>query len=71
MLLFVLELEWVLSTGHDKQFVWHCSESGRRLGGRRTGAVASGLQYPLGDRNPLQRACLLASLVHELRVCAT
>ncbi|XP_036760744.2 WD repeat and FYVE domain-containing protein 2 isoform X2 [Manis pentadactyla] len=51
MLLFVLELEWVLSTGHDKQFVWHCSESGRRLGGRRTGAVASGLQFDVETRH--------------------
>ncbi|KAB0397984.1 hypothetical protein E2I00_018125, partial [Balaenoptera physalus] len=33
MILFVLELEWVLSTGQDKQFAWHCSESGQRLGG--------------------------------------
>ena len=53
MILFVLELEWVLSTGQDKQFAWHCSESGQRLGGYRTSAVASGLQYPLLDKNPL------------------
>ncbi|EPY84889.1 hypothetical protein CB1_000435016 [Camelus ferus] len=50
MILFVLELEWVLSTGQDKQFAWHCSESGQRLGGYRTSAVASGLQYPLLDK---------------------
>lgn len=53
MILFVLELEWVLSTGQDKLFAWHCSESARRLGGYRTSAVASGLQYPLLDKNPL------------------
>lgn len=52
MILFVLELEWVLSTGQDKQFAWHCSESGQRLGGYRTSAVASGLQYPLLDKTP-------------------
>lgn len=52
MILFVLELEWVLSTGQDKQFAWHCSESGQRLGGYRTSAVASGLQYPLLDKIP-------------------
>lgn len=52
MILFVLELEWVLSTGQDKQFAWHCSESGHRLGGYRTSAVASGLQYPLLDKIP-------------------
>lgn len=50
MILFVLELEWVLSTGQDKQFAWHCSESGQRLGGYHTSAVASGLQYPLLDK---------------------
>ncbi|RMC07167.1 hypothetical protein DUI87_16623 [Hirundo rustica rustica] len=33
MILFVLEMEWVLSTGQDKHFTWHCSESGQRLGG--------------------------------------
>ena len=53
MIQFVLELEWVLSTGQDKQFAWHCSESGQRLGGYRTSAVASGLQYPLLDTGDL------------------
>ncbi|XP_070937722.1 WD repeat and FYVE domain-containing protein 2 isoform X1 [Macaca nemestrina] len=62
MILFVLELEWVLSTGQDKQFAWHCSESGQRLGGYRTSAVASGLQYPLLDKN------LLKSKVKKLRM---
>ncbi|XP_058132754.1 WD repeat and FYVE domain-containing protein 2 isoform X2 [Dasypus novemcinctus] len=51
MILFVLELEWVLSTGQDKQFTWHCSESGQRLGGHRTSAVASGLQFDVETRH--------------------
>ncbi|XP_046519998.1 WD repeat and FYVE domain-containing protein 2 isoform X2 [Equus quagga] len=51
MILFVLELEWVLSTGQDKQFAWHCSESGHRLGGYRTSAVASGLQFDVETRH--------------------
>ncbi|XP_031218529.1 WD repeat and FYVE domain-containing protein 2 isoform X2 [Mastomys coucha] len=51
MVLFVLELEWVLSTGQDKQFAWHCSESGQRLGGYRTSAVASGLQFDVETRH--------------------
>ncbi|XP_032150450.1 WD repeat and FYVE domain-containing protein 2 isoform X2 [Cebus imitator] len=51
MILFVLELEWVLSTGQDKQFAWHCSESGQRLGGYRTSAVASGLQFDVETRH--------------------
>ncbi|XP_028740000.1 WD repeat and FYVE domain-containing protein 2 [Peromyscus maniculatus bairdii] len=51
MVLFVLELEWVLSTGQDKQFAWHCSESGQRLGCYRTSAVASGLQFDVETRH--------------------
>ncbi|KPP69406.1 hypothetical protein Z043_111846, partial [Scleropages formosus] len=46
VVLFVLEMEWVLSTGQDKTFTWHCSESGQRLGSYRTTAWVSGLQYP-------------------------
>ncbi|RXM31945.1 WD repeat and FYVE domain-containing protein 2 [Acipenser ruthenus] len=45
VVLFVLEMEWVLSTGQDKNFNWHCSESGQRLGGYRTTAWVSCLQY--------------------------
>lgn len=65
MVLFVLELEWVLSTGQDKQLAWHCSESGQRLGSYRTSAVASGLQYPLLDKNPLVVPWLLTPFFHE------
>lgn len=57
MILFVLEMEWVLSTGQDKHFTWHCSESGQRLGGYRTSAGACGLQYPL-----LSSRCCFCSL---------
>lgn len=70
MILFVLELEWVLSTGQDKQFAWHCSESGQRLGGYRTSAVASGLQYPLLDRIPWwELSCRLLSFMNMLGMC--
>uniref|UniRef100_A0A7M4FS49 WD repeat and FYVE domain containing 2 n=1 Tax=Crocodylus porosus TaxID=8502 RepID=A0A7M4FS49_CROPO len=51
MILFVLEMEWVLSTGQDKQFTWHCSESGQRLGGYRTSAGACGLQFDVETRH--------------------
>ncbi|XP_076435996.1 WD repeat and FYVE domain-containing protein 2-like [Babylonia areolata] len=30
---FSVGCEWVLSCGKDKYFQWHCSETGRRLGG--------------------------------------
>lgn len=70
MIQFVLELEWVLSTGQDKQFAWHCSESGQRLGGYRTSAVASGLQYPLLDRIPWwELSCWLLSFMSILGMC--
>lgn len=46
VVLFVLEMEWLLSTGQDKNFTWHCSESGQQLGTYRTAAWVSGLQYP-------------------------
>ncbi|XP_017589155.1 PREDICTED: WD repeat and FYVE domain-containing protein 2 [Corvus brachyrhynchos] len=51
MILFVLEMEWVLSTGQDKHFTWHCSESGQRLGGYRTSAGACGLQFDVETRH--------------------
>ncbi|XP_025929480.1 WD repeat and FYVE domain-containing protein 2 isoform X2 [Apteryx rowi] len=51
MILFVLEMEWVLSTGQDKHFTWHCSESGQRLGGYRTNAGACGLQFDVETRH--------------------
>uniref|UniRef100_A0A4W5JS97 WD repeat and FYVE domain containing 2 n=1 Tax=Hucho hucho TaxID=62062 RepID=A0A4W5JS97_9TELE len=44
VVLFVLEMEWVLSTGQDKNLTWHCSESGTQLGLYRTIAWVSGLQ---------------------------
>ncbi|MEQ2177478.1 hypothetical protein GOODEAATRI_004003, partial [Goodea atripinnis] len=46
VVLFVLEMEWLLSTGQDRNFTWHCSESGQQLGTYRTAAWVSGLQYP-------------------------
>lgn len=51
VVLFVLEMEWVLSTGVDKNFTWHCSESGQRLGGHRTSAWVSGLQFDVETRH--------------------
>lgn len=47
VVLFVLEMEWLLSTGQDKNFTWHCSESGQQLGTYHTAAWVTGLQYPL------------------------
>jgi len=64
MILFVLEMEWVLSTGQDKHFTWHCSESGQRLGGYRTSAGACGLQYPLLSSQACISALQTTSLVY-------
>ncbi|TRZ02739.1 hypothetical protein DNTS_005423 [Danionella cerebrum] len=51
VVLFVLEMEWVLSTGQDKSFTWHCSESGQQLGTYRTTAWVSGLQFDVETRH--------------------
>uniref|UniRef100_A0A671K462 WD repeat and FYVE domain-containing protein 2-like n=1 Tax=Sinocyclocheilus anshuiensis TaxID=1608454 RepID=A0A671K462_9TELE len=51
VVLFVLEMEWVLSTGQDKSFTWHCSESGQQLGIYRTTAWVSGLQFDVETRH--------------------
>uniref|UniRef100_A0A8C6LN20 WD repeat and FYVE domain containing 2 n=1 Tax=Nothobranchius furzeri TaxID=105023 RepID=A0A8C6LN20_NOTFU len=51
VVLFVLEMEWLLSTGQDKNFTWHCSESGQQLGSYRTAAWVSGLQFDVETRH--------------------
>uniref|UniRef100_A0A669BSC9 WD repeat and FYVE domain containing 2 n=1 Tax=Oreochromis niloticus TaxID=8128 RepID=A0A669BSC9_ORENI len=51
VVLFVLEMEWLLSTGQDKNFTWHCSESGQQLGTYRTSAWVSGLQFDVETRH--------------------
>uniref|UniRef100_A0A8C2E051 WD repeat and FYVE domain containing 2 n=1 Tax=Cyprinus carpio TaxID=7962 RepID=A0A8C2E051_CYPCA len=51
VVLFVLEMEWILSTGQDKSFTWHCSESGQQLGTYRTTAWVSGLQFDVETRH--------------------
>uniref|UniRef100_A0A8D0CLW2 WD repeat and FYVE domain containing 2 n=1 Tax=Sander lucioperca TaxID=283035 RepID=A0A8D0CLW2_SANLU len=51
VVLFVLEMEWLLSTGQDKNFNWHCSESGQQLGTYRTAACVSGLQFDVETRH--------------------
>lgn len=45
-IVFALNCEWVLSIGRDKQFQFHCSETGRRLGGYQFEAWCTALQYP-------------------------
>lgn len=77
VVLFVLEMEWLLSTGQDKNFSWHCSESGQQLGTYRTAAWVSGLQYPLKP-NPRPglvvtcRACWkMFTLPHPFSIVAT
>jgi hypothetical protein len=41
---FSIVTEWVLSVGRDKYFQWHCSETGRRLGGFLCNCWATALQ---------------------------
>lgn len=49
---FSLGCEWVLSCGKDKYFMWHCSETGRRLGGYQAGAWCLCLEYPSHWEHP-------------------
>ncbi len=42
---FSMLTELVLSVGRDKFFQWHCSESGRRLGGYKLEAWGTALQF--------------------------
>ncbi|KAK7938470.1 hypothetical protein WMY93_001796 [Mugilogobius chulae] len=51
VVLFVLEMEWLLSTGQDKSFSWHCSESRQQLGTHRTSSWVSGLQFDVETRH--------------------
>ncbi|XP_042236847.1 WD repeat and FYVE domain-containing protein 2-like isoform X2 [Homarus americanus] len=37
--------EWLLSVARDKFFVYHCTESGRRLGGHQCSGWCTALQY--------------------------
>lgn len=45
-MVFSLESEWVVSTGHDKSVSWMCTQSGSMLGRHYFNAWASCLQYP-------------------------
>ncbi|CAG06391.1 unnamed protein product, partial [Tetraodon nigroviridis] len=45
-MVFSLETEWVVSTGHDKSMSWMCTQSGSMLGRHCFNAWASCLQYP-------------------------
>lgn len=51
VVLFVLGMEWLLSTGQDNNFSWHCSESGQQLGTYHTDALVSGLQFDVETRH--------------------
>ncbi|KAL4220349.1 WD repeat and FYVE domain-containing protein 2 [Mactra antiquata] len=42
---FSLQREWLLSCGKDKYFQWHCSETGRRLGGYQASAWCLCLEF--------------------------
>ena len=44
---FSLDYHWLLSCGNDKQFQWHCTKSGQRIGGYSAAkAACTCLQYP-------------------------
>lgn len=43
--------KWVLSAASDKFFVYHCTSSGRRLGGHQCSAWCTALQYDAKSRH--------------------
>ena len=45
--LFALDYNWLLSCGNDKYFQWHCTKTGKRLGGYASNSRCSCLQYLL------------------------
>ncbi|XP_035692990.1 WD repeat and FYVE domain-containing protein 2-like [Branchiostoma floridae] len=48
---FSLQCEWLLSVGRDKFFQWHCSETGRRLGGFQSGAWCTAVQFDVESKH--------------------
>lgn len=50
-LVFSLLTEWVLSVGRDKYFQWHCSETGRRLGGFMCSSSCTALQFDMQSKH--------------------
>ncbi|KAI0226883.1 WD repeat and FYVE domain-containing protein 2 [Lamellibrachia satsuma] len=48
--MFTASHDWVLSCGRDKYFQWHCSETGRRLGGYQTSGWCTSLQFDSQSR---------------------
>ncbi|XP_014662505.1 PREDICTED: WD repeat and FYVE domain-containing protein 2-like [Priapulus caudatus] len=48
---FVLPCEWVLSCGRDKYFTWHCSETGRRLGGFQANSWCTALDFDIQTKH--------------------
>lgn len=49
--IFSVITEWVLSVGRDKYFQWHCSESGRRLGGFQCNAWCTAIQFDMQTKH--------------------
>ncbi|XP_043242592.1 WD repeat and FYVE domain-containing protein 2-like [Amphibalanus amphitrite] len=43
--------EWTLSVSRDKTFQYHCTETGRRLGGHQTDAWCTAMQYDMTSKH--------------------
>ncbi|KAI4898009.1 hypothetical protein NFI96_017488 [Prochilodus magdalenae] len=61
-MVFSLQSQWVVSTGHDKSISWMCTQSGSMLGRHYFNSWASCLQYPSAVR-----MFTSASLTHMFR----
>ncbi|KAK7070597.1 WD repeat and FYVE domain-containing protein 2 [Halocaridina rubra] len=49
--IYCRDSEWALSVARDKFFVYHCTESGRRLGGHQCSGWCTALQYDYKSRH--------------------
>lgn len=49
--LFVLEMEWLLSAAQDRTLCWHCTERGHLLGSHRTAAWVTRIQFDVETRH--------------------
>ncbi|XP_002163345.2 WD repeat and FYVE domain-containing protein 2 isoform X1 [Hydra vulgaris] len=45
--LFTLDYNWILSCGNDKYFQWHCTKTGKRLGGYGAKSHCNCLQFDI------------------------
>ncbi|CAG2104686.1 unnamed protein product [Medioppia subpectinata] len=64
---FSLVTEWVLSGGRDKYLVWHCSETGRRLGGYLCSSWVTALQFDMQSKHAFVCSSWVTALQFDMQ----